>query len=444
MAADIDLEAAISKGQPLPPSRLPSTTRKLSHLDGLRGLAALLVYLSHTIPWWVGTDGPLEHGFGYHGQYMFATLPFIRTVFTGGAPAVSLFFVMSGCVLSVAPLRMLKNGEAREARKYLCKAAVRRPFRLFLPVAAISLGFALCMHLPLGLAPKLSWPEAEATVMLELWKWLKEFGWTINIFAKHGTFEHWFPYNPVAWTMAKELEGSWIVYALLAVASATSERMRLIGFAMGGVTLLLVYQWELASFLFGVLLAMLNLEDRAKLPAAACHALFVAGWYIIGQPRQYQHTEIALETPGSYYLTKAMPPSYQSREYWRFWNTIGATMILYSVLRISWMQNLLQRRPMQFLGKVSFCLYLLHIPFAWTVGDRIARILGVIRQDFVTPWDHLLPVPDVGPVGLSSGLLLWQAIILPIVLWLSALATRWIDAPSVNFGKWLTTRRKPR
>jgi peptidoglycan/LPS O-acetylase OafA/YrhL len=419
----------------------PEPVRSTQYVHGLRGIAALIVYLSHTVPWWYGIDHPIQHGFGYRGEFMLATLPFLRTFFTGGAAAVALFFVMSGYVLSMAPLKMLHNGETTKARWYLLAAAIRRPFRLFLPVAAISLIFALSMHLPLGLAPHLSWPEPQPSLLQELWNWVTEMGWTVNIFVEHGQFSHWFPYDPPAWTMAAELKGSILVFFFLALGARFTPYVRLVSSAAIGVMLLLVYQWELAAFMFGMAIAILDLQSRHKDTRATIvlsHALFAAGWYILGQPGGVKEPELSYGSPGWYYLTMMTPPNYFNNEFWRFWNVIGASMVFLALTRMIWLQQALEQPKLRLLGRVSFCLYLIHIPIAWTIADRICRIFGGIRQDFTTPFDNWLKIPDVGPTGFSSGLLLWQAIVLPLNLWLAALATRWIDVPSAKFGTWLT------
>lgn len=141
-------------------------------------------------------------------------------------PAVARKFRSSDPMLQ----RKLQNRRVGvvETRWYLLSASVRRPFRLFLTVGAVSLVFALCMQGPFQVVRPLQWPEAEANLGRELWRWAREMGWTVNIFAKHGQFEHWFPYDPPAWTTAAELKGSLVVYGLLAVtdgwyASQTSD-----------------------------------------------------------------------------------------------------------------------------------------------------------------------------------------------------------------------------
>lgn len=449
---DNDLEAnlgANSKEQAFPEGFLTSQERtSTAYLDGLRGLAALIVYFSHSIPWWYGAEGLIEHGWGYHSEHMFATFPFIRSFFTGGAAAVTIFFVLSGYVLSISPLRKLKDRPVDETRRYLVAAALRRPVRLFLPVAAISLVFALCMQTPFRAIRPLEWPESQPTLVAELSKWLQEFGWTINIFAKHGQFDHWFRYDPPAWTMAAELKGSLLVYGLLGLTSTFAPRHRLYTSALTGICLLLIYQWELACFMMGLVLAILDMErigfSKAKshgLRDFVNHLAFFLGWYILGQPHGKREPEISYNTPGWYWMTHYFtPPNYYNNEFWRFWNVIGATMLIFAVLRICWIQTLFSRPTLRYLGKISFSLYLLHIYIIWTIGDRISRIFGVRRQNIDTPFDNMLPIPDIGPTGFSLGLLCWQAFLLPLSLSLASLATRRMDEPSVRLSKFIASK----
>ena len=85
-------------------------------------------------------------------------------------------------------------------------------------------------------------------------------------------------------------------------------------------------------------------------------------------------------------------------------------------------------------------LYLIHIPLLWTVDDKVARVLGVQRQAFTSVYDNRFQIPDLGPWGVSSGFLIWQAMVLPLNLWLAHQATKWIDAPSLRLGKWFVVK----
>lgn len=98
-----------------------STSQRIHSLDGLRGVACLAVLLLHIammLELW-GPDG---------------TYPLIP-----GTPAVIVFFVLSGVVLSIAPLERLRTGRAYDWLGYY----PRRVVRLGIPLAvAVALGIA--------------------------------------------------------------------------------------------------------------------------------------------------------------------------------------------------------------------------------------------------------------------------------------------------------------
>ena len=187
-----------------------------------------------------------------------------------------------------------------------------------------------------------------------------------------------------------------------------------------------------------VALAAKFLSKRQK--AIAFNFIFFLGWWILCAPAGTKQPELAYNTPGWYYLTVMIPINYFNDEYFRFWNVIGAALLVFGVLRVRWLQVFFSRPTLQYLGRISFSLYLVHMPIEWTVGDRIYRLFGKIRQDFTTPYDGLLPVPDVGPLGFTTGFIVAQAFILPLTLLLAEAGTRVLDEPSVKVGKWVVTR----
>ncbi|RMZ75860.1 hypothetical protein DV737_g5064, partial [Chaetothyriales sp. CBS 132003] len=463
--------------QPEKPTLYPTKQSK-SYLHGLRGLAALLVYLAHNISWWYGPAGPIEDGFGYHGRYMIATFPFIRTLFTGGAAAVSVFFVLSGYVLSLSTLQTMRvndehGGRQRDIWRGLISAIIRRPFRLYIPLIGVSLSFAILMHMPL-IAPYLIWPKAEPSLLAELWRWAKEIASTMNPFRKYGGAAAWFPYNPPAWTMSGEFKGSLVVFILLGVYSHAPPRYRFSLFAVtGAICLYFIGDWVVACFMWGVCLAMLDMRKTTSPPqsqhsltrrflrhsnsssilhSASVHQqaktafftfLFFLSWYLICQPTSLNPERLA-STPGYHYFTyHLIPYKYLRGENWRFWNTISATAMVYSISHLSLPQRLLSMPTMQFLGKISFTLYLVHMPILWTVGDRIMRMLGVQRGDFVTWWDDLLKIPDIGPKGFSSGWIISQMLVYPISASLALVLYKLFDEPSTKIGKHVASRAMP-
>jgi peptidoglycan/LPS O-acetylase OafA/YrhL len=110
-------------------------SRRFEELDAIRGVAALIVVLFHIY----GSRSPDEHmlaSFEFDGIANLA----ITTLF-GGTGAVTLFFVLSGCVLAES----LAGANRLTGRLYVT-FAVKRLFRL-LPVAWCSIGLAIVLML---------------------------------------------------------------------------------------------------------------------------------------------------------------------------------------------------------------------------------------------------------------------------------------------------------
>jgi peptidoglycan/LPS O-acetylase OafA/YrhL len=60
-------------------------------------------------------------------------LPIFRLFLHGGFLAVAIFFVMSGYVCSMKPLKLARAGKPDEARKVIASSAFRRIVRLGIP-----------------------------------------------------------------------------------------------------------------------------------------------------------------------------------------------------------------------------------------------------------------------------------------------------------------------
>lgn len=448
-AADLEGQDTLHHSE-LEHSPSTSRVRKTAFLDGLRGLAAFLVYLSHHVSWFYGPEDVIQHGYGYSGAKYFATLPFVRILFTGGNAAVAIFFILSGYVLSKSPLRKLHDGAFHECYRSLLSAIVRRPIRLFIPPAGFSLVFAFIMHLPGFLAPHMTWPERKESIFAEVVNWWIELCLALNPLQNHGIFEHWFPYNPPIWTIAIEYAGSMLIFILIAAYSYVKPWYRFLLFLFTDLVLFCSYKWSMALFMAGAVLAINDLEKfddalevkrllgRAR--SFTYHVAFILGWFLLSQTAGTRDPERSLHTLGWHWLTILTPQSYYDNEYWRFWNSIGAVLLIFGVLRMHWLQRLLTRPSLRYLGKVSFSLYLIHIPFLWTVGDRIYRILGATRPEMQTWFDNRIPLPDLGPRGLSTRFIAAQCLILPLSLLVAETGTILLDEPSVKVGRWLVAR----
>lgn len=106
-----------------PPPKLHLT----SWLDGLRGVAALFVFIHHSSQIYLRG---LRPGYGSSPEaYHILQLPVLRIVFSGGA-MVAIFFVISGYVLSTKPLLLARQGRHLELFENLASSAFRRGPRL--------------------------------------------------------------------------------------------------------------------------------------------------------------------------------------------------------------------------------------------------------------------------------------------------------------------------
>jgi len=79
------------------------------------------------------------------GYPRFAQLPFVRLLFTGGNSWVAVFFILSGLVNALKPLKLARAGHTDAALANLSVSAFRRSFRLMLPATvATVISFLAC------------------------------------------------------------------------------------------------------------------------------------------------------------------------------------------------------------------------------------------------------------------------------------------------------------
>ena len=193
--------------------------------------------------------------------------------------------------------------------------------------------------------------------------------------------------------------------------------------------------WWTSNFLFGMWLADHTLEQKSKINTKASGrkgfllilylAIFVFGFYLAGMPPDV----IAFDfTPvpkvGYMWLYKLYPPMAlvqipeQARWYW-YWS---GNLTFLGVAKVPKLQKIFNTKFCQWLGKISFSMYLVHA--------IIISILGKPLQGFIKGFtDHK------GIICLFEFVLT-----VPVVIVLSGLVERYMDQPSVRFAKWLEGR----
>lgn len=117
----------------------PAKLSPTSYLDGMRGVASLIVFFHHlslTCYDWRWAWGAEDH-------YDLILFPVIRLVH-GGPAAVSLFFVISGYSLSYRPIKHIRSHNVTDFSIGISSMAFRRVIRLFLPII-FSTGMTFCL-----------------------------------------------------------------------------------------------------------------------------------------------------------------------------------------------------------------------------------------------------------------------------------------------------------
>ena len=314
-----------------------SSSGRIASIDGVRGLASLVVVIYHcsliamphldgTLSAWL-TQSP--------GKLVFA-----------GTEAVLVFFVLSGFVVA---LPVLRDGFSW-ARYY-----PTRVLRLYLPVwGSLVLAVALIALVPRDASemPDGSWMQrAQATTV------------TPGMFLDEASLlPVSYDINNVLWSLRWELIFSLALPLFVLVAVALRRHALLAAVVASALTVTgriidvdaLVY---LPVFMLGTLMAV-RLDDllawmrrphRAWLwPAvtALALALLIASW--LARPI-------------------AAPGSFGGRALWGFAG-IGAALII--IVAMGWprLRGLLERRVSQWLGRVSYSLYLVHVPLIATLA----------------------------------------------------------------------------
>jgi peptidoglycan/LPS O-acetylase OafA/YrhL len=400
----------------------PSLPRhRYTYLDGVRGWAALMVALAH----FVLAFHPALLGGGEKVAHFAASVPISRTMvialYNPGL-GVTIFFVLSGFVLAAS---------VADRPAWFPELVVRRWLRLGLPILGTSL---------------LIWPLARfalfhnaAAAPLALSDWLKgHYGWVafaypdlaglvfqslFDIFARS---VHW--YNPALWTMPTEFWGSIGLFAAYTVLRPL--------FAAGGGTLVgalavgLLWKTSFAGFAYGLLLFELTrllprLPGQRFLSAAqpwAGYGVLATGIVLGGMPYL-----IDLEARLLYArLFLALAPHVAKPV--ELMHDLGALLIVAGVLLCRPAQRFLDTRFCQYLGRVSFMLYLVHVPILCSlIAWLLVRLAPVVEYNL-----------------LSAGLLV---LFLALAFLLAELATRWIDVPSIRIsrtaGQQITARLRP-
>ncbi|MFO1152906.1 MAG: acyltransferase [Rhodospirillales bacterium] len=330
--------------------------QKIEQLESLRGLAALIVFFSH----FMLAFAPQRHGYipgAIEGSNLMETPLFFLI---NGTASVSLFFVLSGFVLSL--------GFFQKPERPIISAALRRWPRL-LPIALASTVLSFALY-KCGLY---YYKEASEITHSE---WMSKFAYAPQQLSEANTFieavtqgafltffrssaDSWL--NTSLWTMHLELIGSFIVFGATAVVRNARPLEAMVVFALIGVAAFFgnVY---LPLFIAGNCLAYLHSRypfNRVPVPKAVSFSCIIVALLVFSYMDPGK---------GIYKVTAKLGPF---EVYLRvFAHGVASLALIYIALIDKNVQKILSIRPLYFLGRVSFPLYALHVPliFSFSAG----------------------------------------------------------------------------
>jgi peptidoglycan/LPS O-acetylase OafA/YrhL len=215
------------------------------------------------------------------------------------------------------------------------------------------------------------------------------------------------PFNNALWTMRFEAVGSMAVYLLYAVKNA---RARSVVMAVIGVGSLLYPNY----FCFVLGAWMMEQWSAGKLKYGFPRAALLAGC-LLGFPMP--GFEKRLHIPYVKYTHGALTIA----DHGSLITPLAAALIFYAVLNWEPLERMLSSKVPRFLGRVSFPLYLFHVPILYTVF--------AFAYVWIKPASSLFLLPlFVAFLGCSLGL--------------ASIGEAWIDKPVLDGISW--TRKKLR
>lgn len=354
-------------------------------LDGLRGTAALTVLFYHAILYQnasavAALDPPVQGAFSTRDA-----ITKIALTVANGQSAVLLFFVLSGFVLNNA-LRSIDGSALAICYKF----TMRRLFRIY-PGLLFCMAFCYFLAWPLVRSP---WfadsPDLQAAA-------------NINLVLQNALLSK-ITMQGATWTLQSEL---------LAVPFLLGAFF--LGRRLGALAVVLC----LAASVMAVEAAFLTFN----LPTMSGVLFAFMGGAVLADTRETQHNEVGAWLAVVFFLlARLFVPLHSTTA--MIAQVIAACCLVYAAFnaRSGPFYDALSSRPLRFLGRISFSLYLINVPVMWVVGSVVKR----------AGFNESNPLE----AGIVVGILV-TLITLPI----ASFSEKWVEQGGIRLGRMLTTSR---
>jgi peptidoglycan/LPS O-acetylase OafA/YrhL len=414
--------------------------RPTAWLDGLRGVAAFLVFVYHFHHMF---HDVYRYGYGSNGgnnDHWLIQLPVLRML-PNGQTQVSVFYVLSGVSLSLRPLELARNHAWEKCFDNLFSAVFRRWLRLYLPVYAVQSVVLLATLLGLynhAYALTTNWPFAGTNEMMHVVmdsKWAQIYDWiqTMWDFANPFLDRHWPGYDVHLWTIPVEFVNSIRLFATLLGFAKLRPAIRVSLTIAIWAYCIRVNRSEVAVFYAGMAIAEFILSQdkdtetiavskkrtfpgwRTILSHAGWCAVAYAGLHLLSWPAVNSHASLGFIT-----LNKITPEFIVSAG--RTWERIGACVFVFGLSGCAMLRRPFATRFAIYLGNISFSLYIVHGPLNHILGFWVLEFFWKL-----TGTDSL--------VAYEAGVILAFCTMTIVVVYVADIVMRVVDRPSVKLGR---------
>ena len=438
-----------------------------SYLDGLRGIASVVVFICH----YTEENHPsLIPSYGLNpdnSPSSWIQLPFVRIIFSG-RPMVHIFFVISGFVLSWKPVKAIHSRNLDRCFSILSSSAFRRPIRLFGPCVVSTFLIMLMvqcgwLYTPLPTLTEQFWAWKNAVFHSITWPW----AWDYDL--RPG-------YDVHLWTIPIEFAHSMLLFMLILVLSRLRQLVR-----QSACVLLMLYflccgKWAAFEFTAGLFLAECYLllqgthsktwesSETALSPYPAppkqqpllgsiawtslhlsivTTAIFIGGWPNFG----------AEDTPGIHSLLALTPEPFASAADTdplapqKFWFAVAAALAVWSCGELRAVRRFLEGPVAQYCGRVSYAVYIVHGPVLAVLQECVVGRPAVVVPLGEPPGEEGF-VPAAGPAtgiralvggeGPAQRTVAWLVglvVLAPAVMWAADVFWRVVDNPMIALGR---------
>ncbi|PGH11832.1 hypothetical protein AJ79_04629 [Helicocarpus griseus UAMH5409] len=407
--------------------------RSVKWLDGLRGIASVLVVLTHLSRAWA-----YELFFPQNSEEEPPTLfqlPILRIPWQGRI-GVTIFAFLTGYVCALKPLRLSRTGNYQAAFSAISKSAFRRPPRLMLPATiamVIAWTIAQLGGFTVGNRADAEWiryasPELSGSLLKELWRLVRTFfsTWTTG----------YMDYDDHQWALLPLLKGSMIVYVVLVGTMYMQYKYRMMVYAI-----MYGYWWQHPApdtetfgqqLFFGMFLSDLaNDQDFQHFVASIhwprrifCASIATLGLFLASFPGE--HPEYTDWSRLLLAIGTAIFP--RDTNMGKRFSALGLDLVIIAIYLSPSAKSILSKRIFLFLGRNSFAVYLCHGTLLRVVLTWM--IYGISGQ----PWDVerteegeiIIPewLPRGGPAVFAVSIPVWFG----IVYFVAHLWTTYVDA----------------